>query len=146
MGAALLFALGAARVGNFPVAYVVDSPTISIAGAMADTTSTPTTAAREAQIVWTFGTVNGTYSTCTVQAKTSFDGVNYLTLGSAASVTVTSNTVNAWTVIEQIGTTSVTTGAVSPTAALGFGQFTKFTFACSSYGAIAPVIISTVYR
>ncbi|PYV31870.1 MAG: hypothetical protein DMG22_15285 [Acidobacteria bacterium] len=112
----------------------------------ADTTATPTTAAREAQINWTFGTVAGTYTTCTVQAKTSVDGTNWLTLGTAASVTATTNSVNQWTLIEQAGTTSVTTSTVSSTAALGFGQLTKFTFACSAYGTSAPVTVSVIYR
>lgn len=129
-----------------PRAGTFDTPTISIAGATADTTATPSTAAREAQINWTFGTVSGTYSTCTVQAKTSIDGTNYLTLGSAASVTATSGTVNQWTLIEQLGTTSVTTSAVSSAAALGFGQLTKFTFACTGYGTSAPVTVTVVYR
>jgi hypothetical protein len=135
-----------AKVNFQPWSWVSDTPAITIAGATATTTTTPTTGAREAQIQWTFGTVVGTYSTCTVQAKTTYDGVNFLTLGSAASVTVTSSTVNAWTVIEQLGTTSVTTSAVSSTAALGFGQATEFTFACSSYGTSAPVTISVIYK
>jgi len=64
---------GAASVRTVPGVFTVDTPTITIAGATADTTATPTTAAREAQINWTFGTVAGTYTTCTVQAKTSVD-------------------------------------------------------------------------
>ena len=137
---------GGVNVQPRPTGVIVDTPTITIAGASATTTATPTTSAREAQIQWTFGTVSGTYSTCTVQAKTSYDGVNFLTLGSAAPVTVTSNTVNAWTVIEQLGTTSVTTSSVSSSAALGFGQVTEFAFSCSSYGTSAPVSISVIYR
>jgi len=129
-----------------PTGVIVDTPTITIAGASATTTVTPTTSAREAQIQWTFGTVSGTYSTCTVQAKTSYDGVNFLTMGSAAPVNVTSNSVNAWTVIEQLGTTSVTTSSVSSSVALGFGQLTEFAFSCSSYGTSAPVSISVIYR
>lgn len=137
---------GGVNVQPRPTGVIVDTPTITIAGASATTTATPTTSAREAQIQWTFGTVSGTYSTCTVQAKTSYDGVNFLTLGSAAPVTITSNTVNAWTVIEQLGTTSVTTSSVSSSAALGFGQLTQFAFSCSSYGTSAPVSISVIYR
>lgn len=130
-----------------PVGVVTDRPAITVASATADTTATPTTSAREAQIQWTFGTVIGSYSTCTVQAKTSYDGANYLTLGAAASVTVSSNAVNAWTIIQQLGTTSVTTSSVSSTAALGFGQLTKYTFACSGgYGTSAPVTVSVIYR
>jgi hypothetical protein len=128
------------------VPFVVDTPAITIAGATVNTTSTSSTAAREAQVNWTFGTVAGTYSTCTVQAQTSIDGVNYLTLGSAASVTVTSTTVNQWTVIEQLGTTSVTTSSVSSAAALGFGQLTRWAFSCSSYGTSAPVTVTVIYR
>ena len=131
----------------YPQGAVTDTPTITIAGATADTTTTPTSTAREAQIQWKFGTVAGSFTTCTVQAKTSYDGVNYLTLGSAASVTVTTGTVNAWTILEQAPTTSVTTSSVSSTAALGFGLLTKYTFACSgSYGTSAPVTVSVIYR
>jgi hypothetical protein len=129
-----------------PTGVVVDTPAITIAGATATTTATPTTAAHEAQILWNFGTVTGTYSSCTVQAKTSYDGTNYLTLGSAVSVTVSSNALNAWTIIEQLGTTSVTTSSASSTVALGFGQLTEFTFACSSYGTSAPVAVTVIYR
>ena len=138
--------LPAASMRTLPGVFTVDTPTITIAGATADTSATPTTAAREAQINWTFGTVAGTYTTCTVQAKTSVDGANWLTLGTAASVTATTNSVNQWTLIEQAGTTSVTTSTVSSTAALGFGQLTKFTFACSAYGTSAPVTVSVIYR
>src|SRR6266446_10140065 len=128
-----------------PPAVVIDKPTITIGGATADTTATSTTVAAFAQIQWKFGTVAGTYSTCTVQAKTSIDGgVTYVNLGGAAAVTVTTGTNNVWTIIEQLGTTSVTTSAVSATVALGFGQLTKFTFACSGYGTSAPVTITTI--
>jgi hypothetical protein len=141
------FASGGATTRTQPVVFTVDTPAITITGASADSASTPTTAAHEAEINWTFGTVSGTYSTCTAQAKTSIDGTNYLTLGSAASVTVTSNTVNQWTVLAQGASTSaVTTSAVSSTAALGFGQLTKFTFACSAYGTSAPVTVTVIYR
>jgi hypothetical protein len=128
------------------VGVITDTPAIAVAGAAATTTATPTTSAREAQVQWTFGTVTGSYSSCTVQAKTSYDGVNFLTLGSPASVTVSTGAVNAWTIIEQLGTSSVTTSAVSSTAALGFGQLTEFTFACSSYGTSAPVTVNVIYR
>jgi hypothetical protein len=134
------------NVQQRPVGVVTDTPAITITTSAATSSATPTTSAHEAQIQWTFGTVSGTYSGCTVQAKTSYDGVNFLTLGSPAAVTVTSNALNAWTVIEQLGTTSVTTSSVSPSAALGFGQLTEFTFSCSSYGTSAPVSISVIYR
>jgi hypothetical protein len=126
---------------------ITDTPTITITTATADSAATPTTGAHQAHIQWKFGTVSGTYNTCTVQAYTSYDGTNYLTLGSAVSVTATTGTLNAWTILDQVGTTSVTTSSASSTAALGFGQLTKFTFACSgSYGTSAPVTISTIYR
>jgi hypothetical protein len=147
LGLAALAGPTGTNVQPRPVGVVTDTPAITIGGATADTTATPTTSAREAQIQWTFGTVTGSYSSCTVQAKTSYDGTNYLTLGTAASLTVSSNTVNAWTVIEQLGATSVTTSSVSSTAAVGFGLLTKYTFACSGgYGTSAPVTVSVIYR
>ena len=136
-----------ANVQPRPVGVVTDTPAITIAGAAATTTATPTTSAHEAQIQWNFGTVTGTYSSCSVQAKTSYDGTNYLTLGAAVPVSVASNALNAWTIIEEQGTNSVTTSAVSSTAALGFGQLTEFSFACSgAYGTSAPVTVSVIYR
>ncbi len=140
------FSSGGTTTRTVPVVFTMDNPTITIAGASVDSSAAPTTAAHEAQINWTFGTVTGTYTTCTVQAKTSVDGTNYLTLGSAASVTVTSGTVNQWTVLAQGATTSVTTSAVSSAAALGFGQLTKFTFSCTAYGTSAPVTVAVIYR
>ncbi len=141
-------AQGPASVQTRAIGVVVDRPTITITTATADTTATPSTSAREAHIQWKFGTVVGTYTTCTVQAKTSYDGgTTYLTFGSAVSVTVTSTTVNAWSLIGQTGTTSVSTTAVSASAALGLGQLTKYTFACSAaYGTSAPVTVSVIYR
>ena len=136
----------AANVQPRPVGVVTDTPAIAITNAAATTSATPTTSAHEAQVLWTFGTVNGTYSSCAVQAKTSYDGVNYLSLGSPVTVTATTGTVNAWTIIEQLGTNSVTTSAASSTAAVGFGQVTELTFSCSSYGTAAPVNISVIYR
>lgn len=145
-----LFLLGTARIGNFPMPYVVDNPTITIAGATADTTATPTTTEHEAHIVWTFRTVSGTYSSCTAQAKTTYDGTNFLTLGAAESITVTSNQVNAWDIIQVPPTTSaaptIVLSTASATAALAFGQQTKFTFACSSYGTSAPATITAIYK
>jgi len=129
-----------------PVGVVTDTPAIAITNATATTSATPTTSAHEAQVQWTFGTVSGTYSSCTVQAKTSYDGTNYLTLGSPVTVTATTGAVNAWTLIEQLGTSSVTTSTASSTAALGFGQATAFNFSCSSYGTAAAVNISVIYR
>lgn len=136
----------AANLQPRPVGVVTDTPAITITTAAATSGVTPTTSAREAQIQWSFGTVSGTYSSCTVQAKTSYDGTNYLTLGSPVTVTASSGAVNAWTLIEELGANSVTTSAVSSTAALGFGQLTEFGFSCSGYGTSAPVSISVIYR
>ena len=136
----------AANVQQRPVGAVTDTPAITITGAAATSSPTPTTTAHEAQVLWTFGTVSGTYTSCAVQAKTSYDGVNFLSLGSPVTVTATTGTVNAWTLIEQLGTSSVTTSTASSTSALGFGQLTEFTFSCSSYGTAAPVSINVIYR
>ena len=125
---------------------IVDAPTIAITTGTATTGATPTTGVTSAQVQWKFGTVAGSFGTCTVQAKTTYDGMNYLTLGSAVSVTATSATLNAWTLLAQGPTTSVTSSAVSSSAALGFGQLTEYVFACSSYGTLAPVAITAIYR
>jgi hypothetical protein len=133
---------------HFPsVGYTLDNPILTIAGATITSTPTATTGSATAHIAWVFGTVSGTYSGCTVQAKTSYDGTNFLNLGSAASLTVTSNTVNAWDIYQQAPvTTGVTTTTVSSTAAAGFGQLTEYTFACSAYGTSAPVTITAIYK
>jgi hypothetical protein len=137
----------AANVQPRPTGVIVDTPTITITAATATTMATPTTPAHEAQIIWTFGNVSGSYSTCTVQAETTFDGATWLTLGSVVSVTVASGAVNAWTILAQAPSSSgVATGAVSSSAALGFGLETDYVFACSSYGTSAPVSISVIYR
>ncbi len=142
-------AIGAARIGN-QVGYVVDNPTITIAGVTVDTTETPTTNAHEAQVQWKFGTISGTYTTCTAQAKTSYDGTNYLLFGTTVALTMTTNATTAWTLIAQGpngSTPAVTTSSPSGTVALGFGQLTKFTFACSgAYGTSAPVTVTVIYR
>lgn len=133
---------------RFPAfGYILDNPILTIAGATITSNPTSTTGSATAHVTWVFGTVSGTYSGCTVQAKTSFDGANFLTLGSAAALTVTSNTVNAWDIYQQAPvTTGVTTTAVSSTTATGFGQLTEYTFACSAYGTSAPVTITAIYR
>ena len=147
-GQALALPAAGTNVQQRPTGVVTDTPSVTIASATADTTSTPTTTAHEAQIQWTFGTVTGTYTTCTAQAMTSYDGSTWLTLGSPVSLAMTTGAVNAWTILEQGASESaLTTSAVSSTAALGFGQATKFTFACSGgYGISAPVTISVIYR
>jgi hypothetical protein len=144
---------GAPAAGGTPanVIYrsgvVVDTPTITIAGATATTTSTPTTAAREAHVLWQFGTVSGTYTTCTAQAKTTYDGVNFVNLGGTAALTVTSTTVNAWDIYQQAAaSTGATVTAPSPTSGTGFGQATQFVFACTAYGTSAPVTVTVIYR
>src|SRR5271157_573561 len=127
--------------------YILDNPILTIAGASISTSPTSTTGATTAHVTWVFGTVAGSYSGCTVQAKTSFDGANFLSLGSAASVTVSSNAVNAWDIYQQAPVTSgVTTTTVSSSAAAGFGQWSEYTFACSSYGSSAPVTITAIYK
>ena len=133
---------------RFPVfGYILDNPLLTIAGATKTTSPTSTSGVTTAHVTWVFGTVTGSYTTCTVQAKTSYDGANFLILGSAASVTVTSNTVNAWDIYQQAPvTTGVTTTAVSSTAAAGFGQLSEFVFACSAYGTSAPVTITAIYK
>ena len=133
---------------RFPAfGYIVDNPLLTIAGATITTNPTSTTGATSAHVTWVFGTISGSYTGCTVQAKTSFDGVNWLTLGSAAAVSVTSNAVNAWDIYQQAPvTTGVTTTAVSSSAAAGFGQYVEYTFACSAYGTSAPVTITAIYR
>ncbi len=133
---------------RFPAfGYILDNPLLTIAGAGISTNPTSTTGATTAHVTWVFGTVSGTYTGCTVQAKTSFDGVNFLNLGSAAAVTVTTNAVNAWDIYQQAPvTTGVTTTAVSSTAAAGFGQLSEYTFACSAYGTSAPVTITAIYQ
>lgn len=139
--------LAAPNVQTRPLGVTSDTPALTIAAVTVDSVPTPSSNAREAEVQLTFGTVTGTYTTCTMQAKTTYDGTNYLTLGSGAAVTVTSNTVNAWTIIEQLGTTTVTTSSVSSTAALGFGLNTKFTFNCSgAFGTTAPATLSVIYR
>jgi hypothetical protein len=133
---------------RFPVfGYILDKPVLGIAGATATTNPTSTTGATTAHLTWVFGTVSGSYTGCTVQAKTSYDGLNWLSLGSAASVTVSSNSVNAWDIYQQVPVTSgVTTTTVSNSTAAGFGQLSEYTFACSTYGSSAPVTITAIYK
>jgi hypothetical protein len=126
---------------------VVDSPSITIAGATVSSSSTPTTAAREAHVIWVFGTVSGTYTSCTAQAQMAPDGATFLNLGGTAALTVTSGAVNAWDIYQQAPvTTGVTVTAPSSTAATGFGQLTNFKFACTGYGTSASVTVTVIYR
>jgi hypothetical protein len=127
--------------------YILDNPTLTIAGATMTTAPTSIAGVSSAQVQWAFGTVSGSYSGCSVQAKTSIDGANWLTLGSAASVTVTSNTVNAWGIFQQAPTTSgVTVTTASSSTATAFADQIEYTFACSGYGTSAPVTIKAIYK
>ena len=142
---AVCLALPLSAQETFYVSGRQAKPTVTILTVTVDTQAFPTSGAKSIGVQFKFGTVVGTYTTCTAQAKTSFDGgATYLTIGSAAAVVATSTTVNAWTVLAQLGTTSVTTTAVSATVALSFGNVSKFTFACSAYGTSAPVTVSTM--
>jgi len=133
---------------RFPAfGHILDNPILTIAGASITTNPTSVTGSTTAHVTWVFGTVSGTYTSCTVQAKSSFDGVNFLNLGSAAAVTVTTNAVKAWDIYQQAPvTTGVTTTTVSSTAAAGFGQLIEYAFACSAYGTGAPVTITAIYK
>jgi hypothetical protein len=133
---------------RFPAfGYILDNPLLTISSASISTNPTSTTGATTAHVTWVFGAVSGTYGGCTVQAKSSFDGVNFLNLGSAAALTVTANAVNAWDIYQQApGTSGVTTTPVSSSAVAGFGQWSEYTFACSAYGTSAPVTITVIYK
>ncbi len=133
---------------RFPAfGYILDNPYLTIAGAGTATNPTSTSGVSTAHVTWVFGTVSGTYTGCTVQAKTSFDGATFLNLGGAAAITVSSNAVNAWDIYQQAPvSTGVTTTTVSSTAAAGFGQLTEYAFACSAYGTSAPVTITGIYK
>lgn len=140
-------ALGQLVDNSTPPHITFSAPTIAITTATADSAPGTSISAREAHVYWKFGTVVGSYTTCTVQAKTTYDGTNYLTLGSAVSITATTGTGTAWSIFAQNGTTNVTTSSPSTTVALSFGQKTKFTFTCSgAYGTSAPATISVIYR
>ena len=127
--------------------YILDNPTLSIAGSGITTSPTSTTGASSARVAWVFGTVTGSYTGCTVQTKTSIDGTRYLALGTPVAVNVATNAVNAWDIYQQAPVaTGVTTTAVSSSSAAGFGQLSTFVFACSSYGTAAPVAITAIYK
>ncbi len=134
---------------------VVDNPTTTIAGSTATTTVTPTSGVGSVRVFWKFGTLVGTYSGCTVQAQTSYDGATFLNLGGAEPVTVTSGTLNAWGIYELPLTASVqfptdasgiAVTPVSTNVATSFGQATQFVFSCTGYGTSAPVTITVIYR
>ena len=129
----------------FPArAFMISTPTLGpITTATVTSSTDQSTDSTSAHIGLTFGTVTGTYTTCTVQAKTSYDGgTNYVNLGTAESITVTTNTANFWDILAQA---SVSTGVTVTTAPTGFGQYTQYVFACSgAYGTSAPVANFTV--
>lgn len=135
---------------RFPAyGYLISNPTVTIAAGSATTTAQPTSGASLAHVEFDFGTVSGSYATCSVQAKTSYDGTNFLSLGSAASVTVSSNAINAWDIMAQVSnasTPAVTVTAPSSTVAVGFGMLTEYVFSCSTYGASAPVSVTAIYK
>lgn len=141
---------GAPRPENRIQTYsaIADSAAFTVGTATIDTPATPTTGSTSAQAYIAFDTVAGSFTTCTMQAKTSIDGTNYLTLGGAANVTITSTTKTYWAVLAQAPSTSaVTTSTPSTSAALGFGALTKFTIACSGgYGTSAPGTLTVVYK
>ncbi len=127
--------------------YITGKPAITITNASATSAFQATTGASAARVQWAFGTVSGTYSGCTVQAKTSLDGTNWLALGSAVAITVTTGAVNAWDIYQQAPATSgVTVTTPSGSAAAGFGAYTEYVFACTSYGTSAPISTSVIYR
>lgn len=129
--------------------FLEASPTIAITTGTATTAAMATTGATTAHVQFAFGTIAGSFTGCTVQAKTSFDGVNFLTLGSAATLTtpLTSSLVNAWDIYQQAPvTTGVTVTTPSSSAAAGFGAITEYTFACSGYGTAAPVTVTAIYK
>lgn len=130
----------AQNVNYSDVRAMRSTQSLAVVGGTIDTQPIDTAGVHQLGIQWKVATVAGTYTTCTVQAKTTFDGgTNYLTLGSAASITVTTGTNNAWTLTAPLATT------VSSTVANSFGERTKFTFACSgAYGTSAPTVVSVI--
>lgn len=122
-----------------PLSVIRDVPTITITNAANNTTPTNTDGQHEALIQFKFGTVVGSYNTCTIQAYSAANGIDYLPLGSTKPITVTTGTLNQWTLTEPPSTTP------STSAAAGFGQKTYYRFACSSYGTSAPVTVNVTY-
>lgn len=155
-GALIAVAVGLYAVYSLPKARATPVPekfTMAIAGATITTPDTISIGAYRAHMVWEFGTVSGTYTTCTVQAVTTYDGNRFLKLGAATPVTVSTGQYNVWSIYGQAPDTIVTTTAIQtgtdPTAltTTGFGQNTRYIFACSgAYGTSAPVTISTIYK
>jgi hypothetical protein len=130
-----------------PFGYITASPAISITSGSATSSYHSTTGVTSAHVQWVFGAVSGTYSGCTIQAKTSYDGSNWLTLGSAAALTVTTGTLTAWDIYQQAPSASgVTVTTPSSSAAMGFGAYTEYVLACSAYGTSAPVTATVIYK
>jgi len=135
--------------GN-PISFISDSYNLAIAGVTIDTQITSCSGIRECHAQWVFGTVVGSYTTPTIQAKTSLDSTNWLTIGTAITPTVSTGTLNLWSIWQEVanaGTPAVVTSAASATVALGFGAFLKFTFAASGgYGTSAPVVCTLILK
>ncbi len=126
--------------------FITANPTISITTASATSAYNPTTGVTTAHVQWVFGTVTGTYTGCTIQAKTSYDGTNWLSLGSAAALTVTTGTLTAWDIYQQAPSATSVTVTTPSSAAMGFGAYTEYVFACSAYGTSAPVTATMIYK
>ena len=136
---------GEQRLPSF--GHITANPAISITTGSATSAYHSTTGATSAHVQWVFGTVSGTYTGCTMQAKTSFDGTNWLSLGSAAPLTVTTGVLTAWDIYQQApSATSVTVTTPSSSAAMGFGAYTEYVFACSAYGTSAPATATVIYK
>ena len=130
-----------------PFGFITANPAIPITTGSATSAYHATTGVTSAHVQWVFGTVSGTYSGCTMQAKTSYDRTNWLTLGSAAPLTVTTGTLTAWDIYQPApSATSVTVTPPSSSAAMGFGAYTEYVFSCSSYGISAPVTATVIYK
>jgi hypothetical protein len=115
--------------------------TFTVTTVSKDSTPIATTGAHSITFQVKLGTVAGSYSTCTAQAKTTIDGGAspiWLTIGSPASLTVTTGTNNAFTIVEPLAAT------VSATAANGFGRLSKVTIDCGAFGTTAPVTLDQV--
>jgi hypothetical protein len=112
-------------------------PAMTITTGIADTVPFTTNAASRLNVEFDFGTVAGSYTTCTVQAYTTINGTSYLTIGTARSVTVSTSGIQAWAV------DAGTSASVSSTASQSFGTLSFLELVCSGgYGTSAPVTVS----
>jgi hypothetical protein len=136
---------------RFPAfGYIEDSPTFSsvtINGTAATTGATPTSGVARAHISFYFYGTVGTYSGCSVQAQTAYDGINFVNLGSAQSVTVSSGAVNVWDIQAQAASSSgVTVTTPSSSAATSFGQLTQYKISCTTYGTDTYATVKVIYQ